>query len=94
MEETDSSSRRIFCHFHYIRVQKWLGFLFVFFQTSYMDSVKKLGQHLMIFGCLGDCYSTESLGNFICSFIQNRFSKFYSHLGIAINVDLLVSKVC
>ena len=35
----------------------------------------------------------QKFGEFNCSFIQNQCDKFYSHLGIAINVHLLVTKV-
>ena len=73
-----------------IRFQKWLGFLLMQF---HINPVKKLGLHLTIFGCLGGCCCTKSLENFSCSFIQNRYGKFYSHPGIAIKVHLLVSKV-
>ena len=35
----------------------------------------------------------KNFGNFRCSFIENRYGKFYSHLGIVIKVHVLVSKV-
>ena len=35
----------------------------------------------------------QKFGELSCSFIQNRYGNFYSHLGIAIKVHLLVSKV-
>ena len=86
--------KELICHpgesfviFINIQFQKWLGFLLMLFQTSYTESVKKLVEHLTIFG------------NFCCtkslkfSFIQNRCGKFYSLFGIATKVHLLVSKV-
>ena len=84
MEGTDLSSRRVFVIFINIRSQKWLGFLLMLFQISYIDLVKKLVQHLTKFDCLGGCCCIKSLENFSCSFIQNLYGKFYSHLGILI----------
>ena len=65
----------------------------VFFRCFSINSVKKLGYHLIIFGCLGGYCCIKSLENFSCSFIQNRLGKFYSHLGIVVKVHFLFSKV-
>ena len=93
MEGTDSSSTRIFRQKLIYGVRNGLFFVFLMlFQTSF-DAVKKLVQHLTIFSCLGGLCCTGSFENFSCSFIQNRCDKFYSHIGIAIKVHLLVIRV-
>ena len=47
----------------------------------------------LIFGCFGGFCCAKNFGNFSCSFIENRYGKFYSHFGIAIKVLVLVSKI-
>ena len=93
MEETDSSSKKIFRHFHEYTVSEiaWFSFdAFPNFLHRLSQKTRLTFDSIWLFGRL---LCTKSLENFSSSFIQNRFGKFYSHLDIAITVHLLVSKV-
>ena len=54
---------------------------------------QKIGLTFDNFRFLGGFFCTKSFEKFSCSFPQNQYGKFYSQLGIAIKVHLLVNKV-
>ena len=75
-----------------IRFQKWLCF-FLFFSKRATLRQSKTGLTVDHIFCLEGFWSTKSLENFNCRFIQNRYGKFYLHFAIAVKVHVLVSKI-